>query len=114
MHEIGVCTSIDDFGTGYSSLSYIKRFNIDRLKIAKELIDNIGNDVDSLLIVQAIVMMAKGMQLKTIAEGVEDTNQLKILNEIGCDEIQGFFWEGQSLVNNSKRTISKIYRKTLP
>lgn len=92
LHEIGVYTSFDDFGTGYSSLSYIKRFNIDRLKIAKELIDNIGNDVDSLLIVQAIVMMAKGMQLKTIAEGVEDINQLKILNEIGCDEIQGFFF----------------------
>ncbi|WMJ82944.1 putative bifunctional diguanylate cyclase/phosphodiesterase [Oscillospiraceae bacterium LTW-04] len=92
LHEIGVYTSIDDFGTGYSSLSYIKRFNIDRLKIAKELIDNIENDQNSLLIVQAIVMMAKGMQIKTIAEGVEDVNQLKFLNQLGCDEIQGYFF----------------------
>lgn len=92
LHEMGVYTSIDDFGTGYSSLSYIKRFNIDRLKIAKELIDNIGHDEDALLIVQAIIMMAKGMQLKTIAEGIEDINQLKILSELGCDEIQGYFF----------------------
>ena len=100
LHEIGVYTSIDDFGTGYSSLSYIKRFNIDRLKIAKELIENIENDEDSLLIAQAIVMMARGMQLKTIAEGVEDINQLKILNELGCDETQGFFF-GRPVTGNA-------------
>ena len=90
LHEIGVSTSIDDFGTGYSSLSYIKKFNIDRLKIAKELIDNIHYDENALLIVQTIIMMSKGMKLKTIAEGVEDMNQLKILKELGCDEIQGY------------------------
>lgn len=92
LDEIGVSTSIDDFGTGYSSLSYIKRFNIDRLKIAKELIDNIDCDENALLIVQAIIMMAKGLKLKTIAEGVEDIKQLEILKELGCDEIQGYIW----------------------
>lgn len=92
LDEIGVSTSIDDFGTGYSSLSYIKKFNIDRLKIAKELIDNIDCDEGALLIVQAIIMMAKGLKLKIIAEGVEDINQLKILEELGCDEIQGYIF----------------------
>ena len=77
--NIGISISIDDFGTGYSSLSYIKRFDIDRLKIAKELIDNIAEDKNTLLIVKAIIMMARGMGLKTIAEGVEDSNQLEIL-----------------------------------
>lgn len=90
--KLGVSASIDDFGTGYSSLSYIKRFHIDRLKIAKELIDHITVDENSRLIIRAITMMAKGMGLKTIAEGVEETCQLKILQDIGCDEIQGYLW----------------------
>lgn len=92
LDEIGVSTSIDDFGTGYSSLSYIKKFKIDRLKIAKELIDNIDCDGNALLIVKAIIMMAKGLKLKTIAEGVEDISQLEILKYLGCDEIQGYIF----------------------
>ncbi|MHB1394118.1 MAG: putative bifunctional diguanylate cyclase/phosphodiesterase [Clostridia bacterium] len=87
---MGISISIDDFGTGYSSLSYIKRFDIDRLKIAKELIDNISVDQNALLIVKAIVMMAKGMNLITIAEGVETEEQLNILKMLGCDEVQGY------------------------
>ena len=90
--NIGISISIDDFGTGYSSLSYIKRFDIDRLKIAKELIDNIAEDKNTLLIVKAIIMMARGMGLKTIAEGVEDSNQLEILKVLECDEIQGYIF----------------------
>lgn len=92
LEAIGVSISIDDFGTGYSSLSYIKHFNINRLKIAKELIDNIAEDKNTLLITKAIIMMAQGMGLTTIAEGVEDTKQLNILRELGCDEIQGYIW----------------------
>lgn len=90
--EFHISTAIDDFGTGYSSLSYIKRFHIDRLKIAKELIDNISSDHNTLLIVKAIIMMTRGMGLKTIAEGVEDEKQLKILKELQCDEIQGYIY----------------------
>ncbi len=92
LNDIGVSISIDDFGTGYSSLSYIRKYNIDRLKIAKELIDNIAHDENSLLIVQAIIMMAKGMKLKTISEGVEENNQLEILKRLECDEIQGYIF----------------------
>ena len=90
--KLGLSASIDDFGTGYSSLSYIKRYHIDRLKIAKELVDHITEDENSRLIIRAITMMAEGMGLKTIAEGVEETCQLKILQEMGCDEIQGYLW----------------------
>ncbi|MDD4843891.1 MAG: bifunctional diguanylate cyclase/phosphodiesterase [Anaerotignum sp.] len=92
LNDIGVSISIDDFGTGYSSLSYIRKYNIDRLKIAKELIDNIAHDENSLLIVQAIIMMAKGMKLKTISEGVEEDDQLEILKRLECDEIQGYIF----------------------
>ncbi len=87
---LGVSISIDDFGTGYSSLSYIKRFDIDCLKIAKPLIDNVARDEGDELIIGAIVQMAKIMRLRTIAEGVEDEGQLAILQRLGCDEIQGF------------------------
>lgn len=90
LSTMGFSISIDDFGTGYSSLSYIKRFDIDRLKIAKELIDNISFDKDDLHIVKAIIMMARGLGLKTIAEGVETNDQLNILRMLGCDEVQGY------------------------
>lgn len=89
---LGVQISIDDFGTGYSSLSYIKRFDIDRLKIAKELIDNIAIDHVDRLIIKAIIMMAKGMGLATIAEGVETIQQLEYLRAEGCDEVQGYYY----------------------
>ncbi|QHI72291.1 putative bifunctional diguanylate cyclase/phosphodiesterase [Aminipila terrae] len=90
--QMGVTTSIDDFGTGYASLHYIKKFDFNRLKIAKELIDNIYEDKNAKLIVQAIIMMAKGMGLKTIAEGVEDMKQFQILKMLNCDEIQGYIF----------------------
>jgi len=92
LFDLGIKTSIDDFGTGYSSLSYIKALNFDRLKIAKELIDNIEDDENSQLIIKAIIMMSDGLKVKTIAEGVEDEKQLNLLNELGCDEIQGYIW----------------------
>ncbi len=90
--NIGVSISIDDFGTGYSSLSYIKRFDIDCLKIAKPLIDNIATDYNAMQIVKAIVMMAEAMELRTIAEGVELQSQLDTLTAIGCDEVQGYLY----------------------
>jgi EAL domain-containing protein (putative c-di-GMP-specific phosphodiesterase class I) len=87
---VGVSISIDDFGTGYSSLSYLKFFPFDRIKIAKPLIDSIATDDYDLQIVKAVVMLAKSIGMKTIAEGVELQEQFDILNELGCDEIQGF------------------------
>lgn len=89
---LGVNISVDDFGTGYSSLSYIKRFDIDRLKIAKELIDHIVENEDERLIIKAIILMSKGMGLSTIAEGVETKEQLDILSDLGCDAIQGYYF----------------------
>lgn len=91
--NLGIKISIDDFGTGYSSLSYLKRFDIDELKIAKELIDNIEHDHDDYHIVNAIIMMAKGLGLKTVAEGVEMREQLYILEDLGCSTIQGYFFD---------------------
>ena len=90
--NLGVQISIDDFGTGYSSLSYLKRFDIDRLKIAKELIDHIVDDYEERLIIKSIILMAKGLGLFTIAEGVETKEQLDILTELECNAIQGYYY----------------------
>lgn len=88
---LGVSISVDDFGTGYSSLSYLKRFDIDQLKIAKELIDNIVDDASDRVIIEAIILMCKGMGLFTIAEGVETKEQFDILKDLGCDAMQGYY-----------------------
>ena len=89
--SIGLSVSIDDFGTGYSSISYLKHFTIDRIKIAKPLIDSIVTSNKDRQIVQAIVLLAKTIGIQTIAEGVETSEQLDTLAEIGCEQIQGFY-----------------------
>ncbi|MCR4941219.1 MAG: bifunctional diguanylate cyclase/phosphodiesterase [Campylobacter sp.] len=84
--------ALDDFGTGFSSLGYISKYSIDKLKIAKEFVDNIATSVVEKDVVKAIIVMAKTLGIKTIAEGVETEEQLEVLRQIGCDELQGFIW----------------------
>ena len=85
----GIHLSIDDFGTGYSSLAYLRRFKVDKLKIDRSFILDLQYDEEGRAIVQAIIQIARSLNLRAIAEGVEDpvlADQLKIM---GCDEAQG-------------------------
>lgn len=92
LKKMGIRLSIDDFGTGYSSLSYLKRFPIDTLKIDQSFVKDITTDSDDNAIVSTIIAMAHNLRLKVIAEGVETKEQLEILREKNCDEVQGYFF----------------------
>jgi EAL domain-containing protein (putative c-di-GMP-specific phosphodiesterase class I) len=87
---LGVCISVDDFGTGYSSLAYLKRLPIDRLKIDRSFVQDLGHDADDAAICASIIGLGHLMELRIVAEGVETEQQLAWLRERGCDELQGY------------------------
>ncbi|WP_133498869.1 EAL domain-containing protein [Cognatilysobacter terrigena] len=87
---LGVSFSIDDFGTGYSSLAYLKRFPIDRLKIDRSFVRDLGSDDDDAAICNSIIGLAHALDIRTVAEGVETSLQLDWLRERHIDEVQGY------------------------
>jgi len=90
LRRLGVRLAIDDFGTGYSSLNYLRRFPFDSIKIDKSFVDDVATQNESIEIVRAIVTLARGLGMSTIAEGVESAVQIDKLRELGCDQIQGY------------------------
>ena len=90
LNQIGVELAIDDFGTGYSSLSYLRQFPIDRLKIDQSFIRNALQDEDDAAITKTIISLGHSLNLKVIAEGVEDYEHEEFLLREGCDEVQGY------------------------
>ncbi len=90
LKEQGVCVAIDDFGTGYSSLGYLSRLPIDALKIDRSFVLRMSDDPQQMTIVTTIISLAHSLDMKVIAEGVETSEQARLLKLVKCDQIQGY------------------------
>jgi diguanylate cyclase (GGDEF)-like protein len=111
LRAMGFSLALDDFGTGYSSLSYLRRYPVDKIKIDRSFVTNLGSERDAEAVVGAIVKLAKALNLKVIAEGVETDEQRAGLRRAGCSFIQGYLYsrpvqvdEIQPMLNNDNAT----------
>ena len=90
LKRLGVQLAVDDFGTGFASLQHLRRFPIDVLKIAKSFVDELGGASDDSALARAIIDLGGSFQLRVVAEGIEQPEQLERLMQLGCDLGQGF------------------------
>ena len=84
--------AIDDFGTGYCSLAYLRQFPVDTLKIDRSFVAGVASSRDAAALIDTLVQLGRSLGIKTLAEGIEDTAQLRALQRAGCDLGQGFLF----------------------
>jgi diguanylate cyclase len=92
LKELGVLIAMDDFGTGYSSLSYLQSFPFDKIKIDRAFVMELPDSPQNASIVRAVAAMGRSLNMRIVAEGVETTSQAEMLQELDCDEMQGFLF----------------------
>ncbi|HCY85962.1 MAG TPA: hypothetical protein DHV36_12575, partial [Desulfobacteraceae bacterium] len=114
LKEIGVKIAIDDFGTGYFSLAYLKHFPLDCLKIDKSFVDEINTSRENQQIAQAIIMLARNLDLEVVAEGIEDQEQLEIIRSLDCNFIQGYYYSKPLAVKDCEDVIQMAPRHMAP
>jgi diguanylate cyclase (GGDEF)-like protein/PAS domain S-box-containing protein len=110
LKALGVSLAIDDFGTGYSSLSYLQRFPIDMIKIAKPFVDEIGGGLEQSALARAIIGLGDTLRLRTVAEGVERTEQCATLMGLGCELGQGYYFSPPIVPGEVLRRLDTPHR----
>lgn len=113
LKEQGVCVAIDDFGTGYSSLGYLSRLPIDALKIDRSFVLRMSDDPQQMTIVTTIISLAHSLDMKVIAEGVETSEQARLLKLVKCDQIQGYL-VGKPQGAHDVRSLFRANTRTWP
>jgi diguanylate cyclase (GGDEF)-like protein len=107
MKKEGIGVSLDDFGTGYSSLISLRKLPISELKVDKSFIDEIVYDMSERKLVQSIIEIGKNFEMETVAEGVENREQVEILKDLGCDIIQGYYYSKPLLLEQLRHYLKK-------
>jgi diguanylate cyclase (GGDEF)-like protein len=107
LQNMGINVSIDDFGTGYSSLAYLRKLPIDKIKIDKSFIEEVASNDSDLTIVKSMVELSHGLGKRVLAEGVETEEQLRLLRNIGCDAVQGYYISKPIPENELKKYFSR-------
>ncbi|MDR7238777.1 EAL domain-containing protein [Neobacillus drentensis] len=107
LRDLGISIALDDFGVGYSSISYLNQFPFDVIKIDKSFIRNMLLSDKNLHIAKSIIYMAKGLQIRVVAEGVETIQQLKVLQKEQCQEIQGYLFSHPVPVDEFETLLQK-------
>jgi diguanylate cyclase (GGDEF)-like protein len=105
LKELGIQLAIDDFGTGYSSLSYLKKLPVDMIKIDRTFIQDMVKHSYDLSIVRAVIQVAHSLNMKVVAEGVETSEQLKILRSERCDKAQGYYFSKPLLAKELEQLL---------
>lgn len=114
LKQAGVRLALDDFGTGCSSLQHLQCFKVNRLKIERAFIDRVFHDTESAAIVKSLVALGRELNVSLTAEGVEDARQRRFLEEVGCDEIQGFLISAAVSAEDIKTVLSQSRRPGFP
>jgi EAL domain-containing protein (putative c-di-GMP-specific phosphodiesterase class I) len=111
VQAMGVQVAMDDFGTGYSSLSYLTRLPINSLKIDRSFISQMARGPEQMAIVSTVISLARALNHKVVAEGVETEEQADMLRVLGCDEVQGYYFGKPMPVEDIETLLKKTAQR---
>jgi diguanylate cyclase (GGDEF)-like protein len=111
LRALGVRVCLDDFGVGYSSLSYLRSFPFKKIKIDRSFVRDMLENKEAASIIRAIAALGRSLGMATTAEGVENEEQLEKLEELGCDEVQGYYLSRPQPASEVEATLKKLHRQ---